>query len=91
MASTVYFPMIHPKDFEAFKVILDRDLPDTYEGWQEFISNRIRHIDANAEIPHGIEVDPHEFSNWLPTRWDKRTISGLFEFAAFKAASSDTK
>jgi hypothetical protein len=81
----VFTPIIRPEEYEAFRAILDNEIPDTYNEWRDLILDRGNKMIADGERPIGIDVNPHEFAAWLPTRWDQRTANGLFAFAQFKA------
>ena len=84
----VGMPFIRPEDYEAFRAILQDELPGTYQEWRDLMLVRGHQVLRNGELPVPQEVNPREFVAWLPTRWDQQTLNGLFAFAAFRAQNT---
>jgi hypothetical protein len=78
-------PIIRPSDYDAFRSILNDQLPDTYGEWlQSYMESqkKFRHF---REPYRGIEIYPQEFVNFCLSRNAVATIKLLAECALEKA------
>jgi hypothetical protein len=59
--SIKFIPTILKHHYEAFRKVLGRDLPDTYNEWLYLTNKRSLENAATGNISQAIEVDPNEF------------------------------
>lgn len=54
--------LIRKEDFEAFRRILGKNLPDAYDDWSYLVTDRAHQIARNGHRAISVEVDPDEFA-----------------------------
>jgi hypothetical protein len=78
--ATLWIPFTSEQDFEAFKRILGRNLPDTYDGWRQLVTDRAdRHLEVRQQVVIK-EADPNEFAEWLTATGREATLNALDTF-----------
>jgi len=63
--ATIYLPLIRKEDFETFKRLLGPNLPDTYDGWRQLVTDRGDMLIEERQQVVMKEVDPDEFADWI--------------------------
>lgn len=87
--ATQYLPLIHEKDFEAFRRLLGPNLPDTYDGWRQLSDDRaLKVVKFTGGNHHAvlIEADPDEFATWPPAEGKRHTLHDLDRYIDAKAS-----
>jgi len=82
----IYYPKISPNDYDAFRSILNPDLPDTYDKWFDLARKQMREIILNGDTPIEVEVYPHQFAGYCHTGRHARTLDRREQFAAEKGS-----
>ena len=87
--ATRYLPIIQSGDYETFRRMLGRDIPDTYDEWCNLMANRSLQVTRGGHTARGIEIHPDEFSVWLTAPGRERTFHSLEGLAFVKGSTLD--
>jgi hypothetical protein len=73
-------PIISQNDYDAFRRIPTRDLPDTYNEWLKMLAERkLEHARLGYRIIE-VKVNPHEFARYLTTAGQPGNLKTLADF-----------
>jgi hypothetical protein len=81
-------PKIAEHDYDAFRRLIDRDLPNTYKEWLTLMEQARLENERRQIIVRTIEIDFHEFARYC---WAKRyayNIKALENFTLEKAVGN---
>lgn len=81
MGATICSPTITVNDFEAFRRLVNKDFPDTYDKWLNLARQK---GDKFAEVGNAIEdieVKPDEFARFLRSTGASPDTQSLWTFA----------
>lgn len=59
-----FFPIIRPKDYDAFWRLTSGDLPDTYDEWREHHSKSKTERRLQGAVVIDVEVYPEDFATF---------------------------
>jgi hypothetical protein len=79
--STKFIPMIAKDNYESFKRILNRHLPDTYDEWLYLTAKRSLENVAMGNASEPIEAHFDEFIRYCLTVGDDPDLNVLDNFA----------
>jgi hypothetical protein len=79
-------PIIQAPDYNAFRRILNDQLPDTYAEWLQDHTEAMKEFINRSEPYRGIEVNPQEFVRFCLSRNAVATIQLLADFAVEKTS-----
>jgi hypothetical protein len=78
---TVYLPVIHRNDYETFRTVMGRNLPDTHDEWRYLALKKKDEAVLCGHEVFEIEVYPDEFVGYASLHGDERTLHALQNFA----------
>jgi hypothetical protein len=79
-----YLPLIASHDYEAFRRILDTDLPNTYNEWLQVHTDHRSDLERKGVIVGEIEVYPDEFARFVRDHGNVANITVLRNFVIEK-------
>jgi hypothetical protein len=74
--ATVFIPMIAQADYDSFRRVLNRDLPDAYDKWLQCAAKMSEDNGSKGGISKLVQVNPGEF-----TRGADANLHSLGNFA----------
>jgi hypothetical protein len=81
----VFFPIIRPKDYDAFWRLTNGDLPDTYEEWREQYSKSKAERARQGAVVIDVEVYPEDFATFCKKSDLPPSTEILIDFAEEEA------
>lgn len=87
--ATTFSPIIKEDDYDAFRRIINADMPDTFDDWTYQRAEADLQYTPRGIAVRGIEVDPDGFVAYLRARWTKASRHELDNFAAHEVARQD--
>ena len=82
---TIFSPNITQADHNTFRRFIKKDFPDTYDKWLKLHTDEITDHPRVGRVVREIEVDSHEFANFLHARGKVANLKTLREFTFEKA------
>jgi hypothetical protein len=79
--ATYPVPLIRRQDYEAFRGIPTRNLPDTFDQWQYKHAEQAAHITGGGHIAEYIEIDPQEFADFCHATGQEASLQTIRFFA----------
>ena len=80
-----FLPAIKPRDYDAFRRIINADFPDTIDGWAYEVSKRTSQIVGSGGTARFVEIDPDEFTAYLRSHGRRADRDELYNFAVHKS------
>jgi hypothetical protein len=78
---TMFIPTIAAKDYDAFRRLMNRDLPDSYDKWLHLVLQMTADNDGKGHISEPVDLDPHEFTRFLGATGNTANLHSLRNFA----------
>jgi len=78
---TIFSPNIAQADYNAFRRLIKKDFPDTYDKWLDLTSQQANKFGAVGNTVESIEVKPDEFARFLGTTGTSSDLQSLWHFA----------
>jgi hypothetical protein len=82
---TRFLPLIGSEDYDAFRRLLNPDLPDTFDAWFNLHTEYRTDLRKKGEIVEEVEVNSHEFTRFLRATGRRANLKALEEFTLGKA------
>ena len=79
--ATVFIPMIAQADYESFRRVLNRDLPDAYDKWLHLAAKMSEDNGSKGGISKLVQVNPVEFTRFLRAAGADANLHSLGNFA----------
>jgi hypothetical protein len=79
--ATFYQPLIRSEDYQAFRRLLQADLPDSFEVWGEMRFERLAKLRNAGHDTPDIEVNPTEFIAHCHATGQNPSLHALWNFA----------
>ena len=86
---TYELPIIAPNDFDAFRRLPTRDLPDTYDEWFNLVSERRLEREYLGFKIIEVQVNANEFTRYLSRTGVGASLKTLADFCRESALGND--
>jgi hypothetical protein len=78
-------PLIEKRDYEEFRKLLPKELPQTYHAWESEQRQEITSSDATFSR---VVVKPTDFAEWCESQRCDYTLKSLYDFVRRKTQSN---
>lgn len=82
--AAMFIPTIAPADYQAFRRLIDRDLPDTYDEWLDLANKGSLDNIGKGHVSEPVDVDPNEFVRFVRATGASANLHWLYNFAQQK-------
>lgn len=74
-------PRIASSDYDDFRAVIGRDMPDTYDDWCQLVTNQIRIFTQAGCTTKEVPIRPAQFAKYLSTKAADADLMMLRAFA----------
>ena len=82
----MFTPAISAANYQAFREIINGDLPDTYDEWLQLANKRSLENIGMGHVSQPVDVDPSEFARFLKSVGPSANLHWLYNFAQQKGS-----
>lgn len=79
--ATKFIPTIRKTDYDSFRRIINRDLPNTYDEWLNLAAKITADNGGRGHVSNSVEVNPDEFAKYLRAVGGDANLHFLERFA----------
>jgi hypothetical protein len=86
--NTMFLPAIRHEQYQSFRRVLNREIPETYEEWKHLSSLKVADSEGKGHKVREVEISPEEFTRFLNRRGEKATLQ-MLDHLAFEKGSKE--